>query len=87
MAIQVCGWCISNLAFVFIYLFITDPFMKWVLAASFNVFVCIIASSDPIVLLITRQGKFKKFYFKIILVRNIDRLFTNNFHGFQIFIN
>uniref|UniRef100_A0A1I8C0Y9 G_PROTEIN_RECEP_F1_2 domain-containing protein n=1 Tax=Meloidogyne hapla TaxID=6305 RepID=A0A1I8C0Y9_MELHA len=47
MFIQVCGWCISNLAFVFIYLLITDPFTQWFLAALFNCFVCIAASTDP----------------------------------------
>jgi len=64
MAIQVCGWCISFLAFVFIYLFVTDPYLKLLLAVMFVVSENIVASSDPIVLLITRQGKFKKNFFK-----------------------
>ncbi|CAK5096473.1 unnamed protein product [Meloidogyne enterolobii] len=60
MFIQVCGWCISNLAFVFIFLFVTDEYMKWLLSLLFYSLSCIVASSDPMVLLITRQGKFKK---------------------------
>jgi hypothetical protein len=56
MGTQVAGWCISELAFAYIFFRMDkDSPAQRLLAAAVNCFVCVAASTDPIVLFCTRQ--------------------------------
>jgi hypothetical protein len=56
LAIQVGGWCMTDLAFAIIYLCQMQSIQQWHLAASVNCFICVAAAADPIVLFVNRSA-------------------------------